>query len=165
MAVERHLGFQAQCVARAKTAGANTELLAGIEHSAPHALGLLGRDVDLEAVFAGVAGASDARRTPRPPRRRRTSNSGWRPDPRGVSFCSVASAFGPWMASWAYRSLANSTFGDRAVHRGDVVEILLLVGGVHAQEVMVADRLCGPGCRRRTRRARTAGPSTAPARS
>ena len=61
MAVERHGGLQPQGVARAEAAGQDAELRAGGEHFAPDAGagGLVGGDVDLEAVFAGVAGAGD----------------------------------------------------------------------------------------------------------
>ena len=74
VAVERHFGFQAQRVARAQAAGLDAEFRAGVHHLVPDALGLAGRDVDLEAVLAGVAGVRDARRRARRPRRRRTNN-------------------------------------------------------------------------------------------
>ena len=60
--VERHLGFQAQRVARAQAAGLDAEFRAGLENLVPEARRLRGRDVDFESVFAGVAGARDARR-------------------------------------------------------------------------------------------------------
>ena len=62
MAVERHLGFQAQRVARAQAARFDAEFRARLQDLVPDPHGLAGRDVDLEAVLAGVAGASDARR-------------------------------------------------------------------------------------------------------
>ena len=61
VAVEAHAGFEAEGVARAEAAGANAELCARVEESVPHVHGggLVGRDVELEAVFAGIAGAGD----------------------------------------------------------------------------------------------------------
>ena len=61
VAIERQLGLQAQSVARAQPAGQNAEFRAGCEHLIPHALAsaLVGRDIDFEAVLAGVAGARD----------------------------------------------------------------------------------------------------------
>ena len=61
MAVERQLAFQAQRVARAQAAGNDAELFAGFHHFVPDARagGFVGGDVNLEAVFGGVAGARD----------------------------------------------------------------------------------------------------------
>ncbi len=61
VAVEAHAGFEAEGVARAQAAGSDGELRARIEQRVPHLHGggLVGGDVDLEAVFAGVAGARD----------------------------------------------------------------------------------------------------------
>ncbi len=61
VAVEGHGGLEAEGVARAEAAGEDAELGAGLEDLAPDAGagGLVGGDVDLEAVFAGVAGAGD----------------------------------------------------------------------------------------------------------
>ena len=58
VAVERHLRLEAQRVARAEAA----RLHAGVDELAQDARRVLGRDVDLEAVLAGVAGARDDRR-------------------------------------------------------------------------------------------------------
>ena len=63
------------------------------------------------------------------------------PRSTGVSFCSVARACGPWMAICAYRSPANSTSASNWFCAADVLEILFLVGGVHAQEVVVVGHL------------------------
>ena len=60
VAVQSHRGLQAQCVASAEPARLDAELVAGGENLVPDALGVFGRKVDLEAVFAGVAGACDA---------------------------------------------------------------------------------------------------------
>ena len=61
VAVEAHAGFEAEGVARAEAAGADAELGAGVEECVPHlyCCGFVGGDVDLEAVFAAVAGARD----------------------------------------------------------------------------------------------------------
>ncbi len=61
VAVEAHARFEAQRVARAQAAGPDAELRARFEQRVPHLHGggLVGGDVDLEAVFAGVAGARD----------------------------------------------------------------------------------------------------------
>ena len=94
-------------------------------------------DVDFESVFARIAGASDAR-------------------PDAVHFavrepvvsesaraaCASASAgsaapSAPGSAICAYRSQANSTVAFMPVHQVDVVEILLLVRCVHADEEVI----------------------------
>ncbi len=61
VAVEGHGGFEAEGVARAEAAGQDAEFRAGCEDFVPDAAagGLVGGDVDLEAVLAGVAGAGD----------------------------------------------------------------------------------------------------------
>src|SRR5579885_1030339 len=61
VAVERHFGFEPECVARAEAARADAEFLAGAQDLVPNPLGFGGRDVELEAVLAGRAGAGDAR--------------------------------------------------------------------------------------------------------
>src|SRR5580698_11106613 len=53
-------GHRAPCLLR--DAGFDAELLAGVENGVPDTLGMFGREIDLEAVFAGVSGASDAGR-------------------------------------------------------------------------------------------------------
>ena len=98
MAVERHACFQTQRVARAQAAGLDAEFLAGVENVVPDALGMFRREIDLEAIFAGVAGASDA-----------GGNAGNRAvdevvvtnggEIGGGQLLQVASARGPWMAS------------------------------------------------------------------
>ncbi len=60
VAIERHPCFQAQCVARAQAARFDAEFLAGVENVVPNALGMFRREIDFEAIFAGVSGASDA---------------------------------------------------------------------------------------------------------
>src|SRR5579883_40610 len=60
VAVERHFGFEPEGVARAETARADAELLAGAQNLVPYAFGFGGRDIELEAVLAGIAGAGDA---------------------------------------------------------------------------------------------------------
>ena len=61
VAVEAHAGFEAEGVARAQAAGTNAELRAGFEQRIPHLhrRGFVGGDVDLESIFARVAGARD----------------------------------------------------------------------------------------------------------
>ena len=61
VAVEAHAGFEAEGVARAQAAGADAELRARVEQRVPRVGGggFVGRNVELEAVFAGVAGAGD----------------------------------------------------------------------------------------------------------
>ena len=53
--------FEAQRVARAQAAGQHSEFLARLQHLVPdsRAGGLVGRNVDFESIFAGVAGACD----------------------------------------------------------------------------------------------------------
>src|SRR5205823_13401886 len=61
VSVKRQLGFEPQRVARAQAARQDAEFCAGCEHVIPYALAgaLVRRDVDFEAVLAGVAGARD----------------------------------------------------------------------------------------------------------
>ena len=61
VAVEAHARLKPQGVARAEAAGANAEVFSSFEQRVPHLHGggFVRRDVDLEAVFAGVAGARD----------------------------------------------------------------------------------------------------------
>src|ERR1700722_12169880 len=61
--VERHRRFEAQRVARAEAAGQDAEFLTRFEHLVPNALARrrIGGDIDLEAVFSGIAGAGDQR--------------------------------------------------------------------------------------------------------
>ena len=63
MFVERHLGFQAQGVARAEAAGDDAKLLARFHDFVPDAFagGDVAGNVNFKAVFAGVAGAGDQR--------------------------------------------------------------------------------------------------------
>ena len=63
MPVERHFRFKTQRVARAQARRFYAEFLARREDLIPDPRGFVGRDVDLEAVLAGVAGARDARRS------------------------------------------------------------------------------------------------------
>ena len=58
-----------------------------------------------------------------------------------VSFCSVALALGPWMAICAYRSPLFSTAASQSFCASDVLEILVLIGGVDAEEVMIVGDL------------------------
>src|SRR5580700_1753498 len=60
VAVKRHLGFEAQGIARAQSTGFDAEFGAGIQNLKPDSFSLIWRDVDLESVLAGVAGAGDA---------------------------------------------------------------------------------------------------------
>ena len=61
MPVERQLPFQAQRIARAQSAGHDAEFLTRFQHLVPHsgAGGLVGGDVDLEAIFGRVSGAGN----------------------------------------------------------------------------------------------------------
>ena len=61
MAVEAHACLQPQRIARTKPARPNAELRARFEQGFPHLHGrwLVGRNVDLESVFARIAGARD----------------------------------------------------------------------------------------------------------
>ncbi len=61
MLVKRHLGFQAQCVARAEPAGNNAEFASRFHHPCPDLLArsLVGRHVDLKAIFTGITSARD----------------------------------------------------------------------------------------------------------
>ena len=61
VAVEAHARFEAEGVARAEAARDDVDGLARLEQREPHLVGLRGRDEDLEAVLAGVAGARDGR--------------------------------------------------------------------------------------------------------
>src|SRR5258708_32431911 len=59
--VKRHLDFQAQAVGRAEPEGKNAELAPGFDHFGPDLLArrLVGRHINLETVFPGIAGARD----------------------------------------------------------------------------------------------------------
>ena len=59
----------------------------------------------------------------------------------GVSFCSVARAFGPWIASLRVAVAGEFHLRVEAVVRADVLEILFLVRGVDAQEIVVVGHL------------------------
>src|ERR1035438_5927336 len=61
VSVEAHACFEAEGIACAETAGADAKLGAGVEECVPHLYrgGFVGGGVDLEAVFAAVAGAGD----------------------------------------------------------------------------------------------------------
>ena len=61
MAVEGHCGLQAKGIARSQAAGQQAELLTCLRHFLPYpgAGGLVGGQVDLKAILAGVAGARD----------------------------------------------------------------------------------------------------------
>ena len=59
MAVEAHAGFEAQRVARAEAAGNHFRGFAGVHQVVPKLFGMLGGEINLEAIFAGVAGAGD----------------------------------------------------------------------------------------------------------
>src|ERR1039458_3297751 len=60
MAVERQPAFEAERVARSQATGDGAKLFTGIEDRVPDAGagGLIGRDVDFESIFGGVAGAA-----------------------------------------------------------------------------------------------------------
>src|SRR5207244_9715683 len=62
VAVQGHFGFQAQRVPRAQTARLDSELPAGFEDFVPDPGGLARGDVNLNSVFARIAGARDPRR-------------------------------------------------------------------------------------------------------
>ena len=61
VAVEGHAGLEAEGVAGAEAAGDDAEFCTGFHDGGPDFFrgGDVGGDVDLEAVFAGVAGAGD----------------------------------------------------------------------------------------------------------
>ena len=59
----------------------------------------------------------------------------------GVSFCSVSSARGPWIAICAYAVARVFDGAIELVVRGDVLVILVLIGRVHAQEEMIVGDL------------------------
>src|SRR5262249_33845936 len=65
VAVERHLRFEPQRVARAQPARQDTVAAPLLEELAEESRGVLGAAVDLEAVLARVAGARDERRRSR----------------------------------------------------------------------------------------------------
>jgi hypothetical protein len=137
MAVERHLAASRRSVLRAPRPHGLMPNWPGFEDLAPHRAASLGRDVNLEAVFAGVAGAGDARRRARnfaivkviADRARSTwSASATFPAPAALDRRSAHSA------------LAKSTSRRSGCAR-DVLEILLLIRRVHAQEERIVGHL------------------------
>ena len=87
-----------------------------------------------------------------------------RRDPPASVSAAWRGAFGPCMASLRIAVAGEIHLGVEAVVRADVLEILVLVGGVDAQEITDRRPLCGPGCRPRSRRVRRAARSSAPGR-
>ena len=61
MSVERHFGFEAQCIASAQAARKYAKILPRVEYFTPDASagGKVSRDIDLEAILTRVAGARD----------------------------------------------------------------------------------------------------------
>ncbi len=137
MAIQRHLGFQAQRVARAQAAGLDAELYAGVQDFVPQAGSFRRRDVDFVAIFAGVAGAGDAGRSAGDHRRRRTSNSGWRTRSAVGQFLQSGARVGALDGDLRITSLDSRTSASKRLCAHDVLEVLLLVGGVDAQEIVV----------------------------
>src|SRR5262249_18781409 len=62
VAIERHLGFEPESVARRQAAGQNAVWLARFENLVPDAIRFIRIEIDLKAVFASVAGSRDDRR-------------------------------------------------------------------------------------------------------
>ena len=62
--IQRHFGFQTQGVSSTEAARLYAKLHSGVEDLTPDPLGLLGCNVDLEAIFPRIAGARNpGRRT------------------------------------------------------------------------------------------------------
>ena len=114
----------------------DAELPARVQDFVPDALGLLGRDVDFETVLAGVAGARDA---------------GGRAgdfavgevvilDRREIGAGQLLQSrwrLGPLNRQLRVTIACKLHFGVSLVQRGDVLEILILIGGVDAEEVVI----------------------------
>ena len=137
VAVKRHFGFQTQRVARAQSARLDAEFLAGLQDFVPQALGFGGRHVDFVAVLAGIAGVRDARRRARDFAVGEPVIVDARRDPRASVSAAWRARWDPGWRSARSRSLAKSTSASKRLLRADVLEILLLIGGVDAQEIVV----------------------------
>ena len=142
VAVERHAGFQAERVAGAEAAGHDAQRLALLDDGLPDGRGDVAAHAQLEAVFAGVAGAADDAALPLGGRMQEL-------DPRAAVVAHPlqvdvhqrlqdSTLCGPWMANMAHSRLTSvkitSRPGTSARSRRqmgvDPIDDLLPVAGV-----------------------------------
>ena len=136
MAVERHGRLHAQSVASAQAAGDDFRARPGRQDFVPQAHGVFGRDVDFPAVFAGVAGAGDARGRAG----EMTVDEMVTLDRRQVNVGEFLYDAGGERSLDGELGEARAGVFDGGVETivgDDVFVILILIGGVDAQEVVI----------------------------
>ena len=138
--VKAHTGLEPQGVAGAEATRDKSVSLAGLQQIVPHFFGVLRREVQFEAILAGVAGSSDeglhaidlACQEPIVFQRR---------DRRAGETLHNAERPGPLHGKLRISLACVLHLSVEAAVAVDVVEVLILVAGIHAKQIMAVGNL------------------------